>query len=80
MKNQYKYLTATLRLPNGKRKYVRGKTKEELETALSIITTSYERCDDTVQAVRENNVMVEPFKRSTDADVIVLNLEVRPVI
>ena len=37
MKKQYKYLTATLRLPNGKRKYVRGKTKEELEKKLETL-------------------------------------------
>ena len=34
--------------------------KEELETALSIITTSYERCDDIVQAVRENMQYIKP--------------------
>ena len=34
--------------------YYEKQTKAELETALSIITTSYERCDDIVQAVREN--------------------------
>ena len=35
-------------------------TKEELETALSIITTSYERCDDILQAVRENIRYIKP--------------------
>ena len=41
------YITNTL-------SYYEKQTKEELETALSIITTSYERCDDVVQAVKEN--------------------------
>ncbi len=40
--------------------YYEKQTKEELETALSIITTSYERCDDTVQAVRENIRYIKP--------------------
>lgn len=35
MAKKYNYKTATLRLPNGKRKYVRGKTKEELERKLA---------------------------------------------
>ena len=40
--------------------YYEKQTKEELETALSIITTSYERCDDIVQAVRENIQYIKP--------------------
>ncbi len=40
--------------------YYERQTKEELETALSIITTSYERCDDIVQAVRENTQYIKP--------------------
>lgn len=35
-------------------------TREELETALSIITTSYERCDDIVSAVLENIGYIKP--------------------
>lgn len=35
-------------------------TKSELETTLSIITTSYERCDDIVSAVRENIQYIKP--------------------
>ena len=38
--------------------------KEELETAVSIITTSYERCDDIVSAVRENIQYIKPPLRS----------------
>ena len=41
------YTTSTL-------SYYEKNTKEELETALSIITTSYVRSDDIVAAVREN--------------------------
>ena len=41
------YITNTL-------SFYEKQTKEELETALSIITTSYERCDDIVLAVKEN--------------------------
>lgn len=40
--------------------YYEKHTKEELETALSIITTSYERCDDIVSAVRENLQYIKP--------------------
>ena len=40
--------------------YYEKQTKEEFETALSIITTSYERCDDIVQAVRENTGYIKP--------------------
>lgn len=40
--------------------YYEKQTKEEHETALSIITTSYERCDDIVQAVRENTGYIKP--------------------
>ena len=47
------YITSTL-------SYYEKQTKEELETALSIITTSYERCDDIVQAVRENTRYIKP--------------------
>lgn len=47
------YITNTL-------SYYEKQTKEELETALSIITTSYERCDDIVQAVRENTQYIKP--------------------
>ncbi|MBQ4417188.1 MAG: hypothetical protein II868_05785, partial [Butyrivibrio sp.] len=47
------YITNTL-------SYYEKQTKEELETALSIITTSYERCDDIVQAVRENIQYIKP--------------------
>ena len=47
------YITNTL-------SYYEKQTKEELETALSIVTTSYERCDDIVQAVRENIQYIKP--------------------
>lgn len=47
------YITNTL-------SYYEKQTKEELETALSITTTSYERCDDIVQAVRENIQYIKP--------------------
>ena len=47
------YVTNTL-------SYYEKHTKEELETALSIITTSYERCDDIVSAVRENLQYIKP--------------------
>ena len=47
------YITSTL-------SYYEKQTKAELETALSIITTSYERCDDIVQAVRENIRYIKP--------------------
>ena len=47
------YITNTL-------SYYEKQTKAELETALSIITTSYERCDDIVQAVRENTRYIKP--------------------
>ena len=40
--------------------YYEKHTKEELETALSIITISYERCDDIVSAVRENLQYIKP--------------------
>ncbi len=41
------------------------KTKEELETALSIVTTSYIRSDDILAAVRENLVYIKsPVERS----------------
>ena len=43
------YITNTL-------SFYEKQTREELETSLSIITTSYERCDDIVLAVRENMV------------------------
>lgn len=39
---------------------VKTDTKEELETALSIITTSYVRSDDIVAAVRENIKYIKP--------------------
>ena len=47
------YITNTL-------SFYEKQTKEELETALSIITTSYERCDDIVLAVRENIQYIKP--------------------
>ena len=47
------YITSTLSI-------YEKHTKEELETALSIITTSYERSDDIVQAVRENTRYIKP--------------------
>ena len=47
------YITNTL-------SYYEKQTREELETALSIITTSYERCDDILQAVRENVRYIKP--------------------
>ncbi len=47
------YITNTL-------SYYEKQTKEELETALSIITTSYERTDDIVIAVRENIKYIKP--------------------
>lgn len=40
--------------------YYEKNTREELETALSIITTSYERCDDIVSAVLENIEYIKP--------------------
>lgn len=47
------YITNTL-------SFYEKQTKEELETALSIVTTSYERCDDIVLAVRENIEYIKP--------------------
>lgn len=47
------YTTSTL-------SYYEKHTKEELETALSIITTSYVRSDDIVAAVRENIQYIKP--------------------
>jgi len=47
------YTTSTL-------SYYEKHTKEELETALSIITTSYVRNDDIVSAVRENIKYIKP--------------------
>lgn len=47
------YTTSTL-------SYYEKQTKEELETALSIITTSYVRSDDIVAAVRENIKYIKP--------------------
>ena len=47
------YITNTL-------SYYEKQTKAELETTLSIVTTSYERCDDIVQAVRENIRYIKP--------------------
>ena len=51
--------------PSGEREYhtlsyYEKNTKEELETALSIITTSYVRSDDIVAAVRENIKYIKP--------------------
>jgi len=40
--------------------FYESRTKEELETALSIITTSYVRSDDIVSAVRENIQYIKP--------------------
>lgn len=37
MKKQYQYETATIRLPNGKRKYIRAKTKEELKEKVDAV-------------------------------------------
>ena len=47
------YTTSTL-------SYYEKHTKEELETTLSIITTSYIRSDDIVSAVKENLVYIKP--------------------
>lgn len=47
------YITNTL-------SFYEKQTREELETSLSIITTSYERCDDIVLAVRENIRYIKP--------------------
>lgn len=47
------YTTSTL-------SYYEKRTKEELETTLSIITTSYIRSDDIVSAVRENLRYIKP--------------------
>lgn len=47
------YTTSTL-------SYYEKHTKEELETTLSIITTSYIRSDDIVAAVKENLVYIKP--------------------
>lgn len=38
-KKKYKYATATLRMPDGTRKYVRAKTKEELEEKIQAMKT-----------------------------------------
>lgn len=40
--------------------YYENTTRLELETTLSIITTSYERCDDILSAVRENIPIIKP--------------------
>jgi len=40
--------------------YYEKHTKEELETTLSIITTSYIRCDDILTAVKENITYIRP--------------------
>lgn len=37
MKKEYKYLVKTIKLPNGKRKYVRAKTREELEEKVAAV-------------------------------------------
>ncbi len=47
------YTTSTL-------SYYEKHTKEELETTLSIITTSYVRCDDILTAVKENLQYIRP--------------------
>lgn len=52
------YITSTLSL-------YEKQTKQELETALSIITTSYERSDDILLAVRENIEYIKPPLRET---------------
>ncbi len=49
----FMYISSTL-------SYYDKNTKLEMETALSIITTSYERCDDIVSAVRENIPIIKP--------------------
>lgn len=51
------YTTSTL-------SYYEKHTKEELETALSVITTSYVRSDDIVSAVRENIPYIKPPLRN----------------
>ena len=55
------YTTSTL-------SYYEKNTKEELETALSIITTSYVRSDDIVAAVREN---IKYNKESSNDNLII---------
>ena len=47
------YISSTL-------SYYENTTRVELETTLSIITTSYERCDDILYAVRENIPIIKP--------------------
>lgn len=47
------YISSTL-------SYYENTTRLELETTLSIITTSYERCDDILSAVRENIPIIKP--------------------
>ena len=47
------YISSTL-------SYYENTTRVELETTLSIITTSYERCDDILSAVRENIPIIKP--------------------
>ena len=47
------YISSTL-------SYYENTTRLELETTLSIITTSYERCDDILSAVRENVPIIKP--------------------
>ena len=49
----FMYISSTL-------SYYDRNTKLEMETALSIITTSYERCDDILTAVRENIPLIKP--------------------
>ena len=57
------------------------KTKEELETALSIITTSYIRSDDIIAAVRENIPYIKhPLKEvflAFDGDITVVSSNIK---
>ena len=50
--------------------------KEELETALSIITTSYTRTDNIVNAVRENLVHLKPPVRDIFANFVAENIAI----
>ena len=53
-----------------------NRIKEELETALSIITTSYTRTDNIVNAVRENLVHLKPPVRDIFATFVAENIAI----
>lgn len=54
--------------------YYDNHVKEELETALSIITTSYVRTDDIVSAVKENNQYLKPPVKDIFAGFVAENM------